>query len=159
LPFFRRGGTQRIFIVVVLLNISFPGSTYAAEFKPIISLGQYYTNNLFLLPDEFKESDWVTEVRPGIEISHESSRIIFDLDYAYQALFYADNNQFNEGYHRLDSSAWVDLIDDNLRLFASANATQVNVRPQGQQTPSNIRSMSPCFCAHKTIKMYRSAYL
>ena len=138
LPFFGRGSTRRILTVVALLIITFASSAYAAEFRPIISLAQYYTDNLFLLPDELKEADWVTEVRPGIKINHESSRIIFDLDYAYQALFYADNDQFNEGYHQLDSSASVDLVGDELRLFASANATQVNIRPQGTQSPSNI---------------------
>lgn len=136
--FLRRGGIRRIFSVVVFLNIAISYSAYAAEFEPSINLAGYYTNNLFLLPDELRESDWVTQLRPGIVINHESSRIIFNFDYALQALFYANNDQFDEVFNQLDSSAWVDLVGDELVLFASANVTQVNVRPGEPLANTNI---------------------
>jgi uncharacterized protein (PEP-CTERM system associated) len=110
----------------------------AADINFDIGLSEIYTSNLFLLPEELEVSDFVTRISPGVDVNHEGNGLEAHIGYSYEALFYADNSDFNEDFHQLDSDALVDLIGEELQLAGEAIYTQINIDPTRPQTTSNI---------------------
>jgi hypothetical protein len=110
----------------------------AADIDLNVSLSEIYTSNLFLRPEELAESAFVTRISPALDFNHEGNQSEIYIDYAYEALLYANNSTFNEDYHQLDSKALVDLIGEELQLSGQAFYTQVNVDPRKVQSNTNI---------------------
>lgn len=103
-----------------------------------VSLTEFYSDNIFLLSKELQEADFVTIIRPQLGFNHEGNQSEVNIDYVYEALFYKDDSDFNEDYHKLDSDAFVNLIGNELKLAGQAVYTQYDVDPTKQLANSNI---------------------
>ena len=73
-----------------------------------------FSDNITLTPD--KESDFVTEVNPGLSVNRQGRRVKLNLDYEMQNVFYAGNSDSNKinNYLRADGNA--ELVQDHLFL-------------------------------------------
>ena len=79
-----RGGALRFLALSAALPILLACPAWAAKWDivPTLSVGEIYTDNLSLSPDTSKQSDWVTQVIPGISISAIGAASKFNLSYA-----------------------------------------------------------------------------
>jgi len=120
--------------------LALPLTAAALEFEPKLTVGEIYTSNVNLSPDGREQSEWVTQVMPSIGIGYQGPRLDLRLDYALEALFYADVSDRNEVYNQLESAALFDLVQDELQLRADASIVQVNLAPEETITNSNINT-------------------
>ncbi len=127
-------------LLPVLVLAGLPPMAEAVDLEPSISIAEIYTNNVDLARDGLEESDWVTRVAPGISLIHDGGGLDVNLDYTFEALFYAEDSDRNEAYNQLDAMALLNLIGEELRLRAAANATQVNVEPSQPVSNTNINT-------------------
>lgn len=125
---------------VVFLALGNTAQALAAdwEVKPRVQVRETYTDNLRLAPKGAEESDFVTEVEPGISIRARGARLQLQADYAFQYRIYADHGSANGHNHMLRSNALLDVWDRRLFVQASAQIAQQNLSPLGGQSQSNI---------------------
>ena len=108
------------------------------DFTPRVALGQTWTDNISLAADGFEESEWITEFTPGFLLEVEGQRVEAELNYDLQALWYADNSDFNDIYHQLDGVADFVLWPESLYLDTFARFDQENVDAAGPVAYSNL---------------------
>ena len=128
---------QGVIAAIALFLMAFPLQVLAVEFGAGIELAEIYTSNLFLDPDDSAQSEFITEIRPFIGLSHDGERIEYDIDYSLQMLIYAGDSDLNGAYSELASLAFVNLIDEVLRFRGLARITQVNIDPQRKVSGGN----------------------
>lgn len=105
----------------------------AAEWRIVPELmvsGTYY-DNITQAPPDAEESDFVTEVNPGISLQADGSRLNLDLSYTMQNLFYAENNDSNTTDHELTVDANAELMRKLLFLDVFGSYQQVLLSPEG----------------------------
>lgn len=112
----------------------------AAEvaFSPRVSLGQHWTDNVTLAPKGTEESEWITELKPGFSLTLDRPRATAEFDYDLQALWYADNSDFNDAYHQARGKGTLALVPQSLFLDAFTRFNQQNVDPGGPIDFSNL---------------------
>jgi hypothetical protein len=125
-------------VVAVLLTVVAPAG--ALEIEPSLELAEIYTSNVNLDPDGREESEWVTQLMPGIEVLYEGRRLELALNYALEALFYAEDSDRNEVYNQLSSAALFDVVAEELQLRANVSISQVNLEPEETIANSNINT-------------------
>ena len=59
------------------------------DIVPTLTLVETYSDNISLTPDRTKQSDWVTQVVPGISIAATGERLRFNFVYAPEFTYYA----------------------------------------------------------------------
>ncbi len=99
---------------------------------PILIVGETFTDNLFLDPPGEEESDFVTQINPGIRVKRQGGRLVLNLDYLMQNLFYARNSSANDTNHLLQSSGTAELLRNRLFVDGSASIRQVYVSTEGR---------------------------
>jgi len=116
--------------------------TWAARWDivPTLSVTETYTDNLSLTTDALKQSDWVTQVIPGISITATGARLKFDVRYAPEVTYYARGKQDNTVFHRGNAFGNAELAKGLLFADAGARVDQYNVNLQGPITTSNINT-------------------
>jgi uncharacterized protein (PEP-CTERM system associated) len=137
--------SRRAAIAAALPGI-FPLAGMTLDISPSLTLGEIYSSNVDLAtdaaptpPGESKE-DWITRVAPRVEIGYQGNRLGLDIDYTYEALFYALESDRNEAYNQLLTSGLFDLVGEELQLRGRASLMQVNVTPEDPVTNSNINT-------------------
>ncbi len=97
------------------------GTAHAGDvdFRPMLSLGEIFSDNIRLQPD--KESDAVTEVRPGFSLTSKGGGLDLSLDYELQGLLYARDSDLSGINNRLNLNGTAELVDQ--RLFVDAHAS------------------------------------
>lgn len=118
------------------------GPAWAAkwDFVPTLSVQETYTDNLSLAPDALKQSDWVTQVIPGISIAATGARLRFNATYAPELTYYARGQNDNQVYQRLNATGTAELAKQLLFVDAGAKVDQYNVSLQGPVTASNVNT-------------------
>ena len=84
-----------------------------------------------LTPDAVKQSDWVTQVTPGISIAATGARLRFNATYAPEVIYYARGQEDNQIFQRLNAIGTAELAKQLLFVDAGANVDQYNVSLQG----------------------------
>ncbi|MCI0562831.1 MAG: TIGR03016 family PEP-CTERM system-associated outer membrane protein [Nitrososphaera sp.] len=110
-----------------------PGWTITPDFK----LGEIYTDNIALTSSETQD-DFVTELKPGIQVLGNTRRLVFELNYNLQHLVYAGNPEFDDTFHRLFSSVNTELVEQLIFLDADTTLTQQNLTTTGRGAFSNF---------------------
>ena len=110
------------------------------EIVPTLSLVETYTDNVSLTPDAAKQSDWVTQVIPGISIAATGARLRFNVAYAPEVTYYAREEANNKTYQRLNATGNAELAKQLLFVDAGASVAQYNVSLQGPLTTSNVNT-------------------
>jgi len=108
------------------------------DFEPRIALGQSWTDNIALAEDGLEESDWITELRPGISVSLESPRVSGELDYEMQILRLDDNSDRDDVFNQLNATGNLVVIPETTFIDAFARYDQENVDSRGRMAFSNL---------------------
>ena len=101
------------------------GATAETRVEPRIGVGGVYVSNVTLAPSGQEDDDWVAELKPGISIVHESSLFKLDLDYDLQALFYADNGDYDDQFSNFLGSGvalWGMWVTTNMTGYFAGNS-------------------------------------
>ena len=114
--------------------------TFASEMiiTPYISASESYTDNLFLTVSEDQQSDYITQLNPGIKIRGTGNQMNLSLDYNMQNLHYSDNSDFNENRHQLAANINSELAKDIFFLDGVASFTQQAIDSFGVKDPENL---------------------
>lgn len=108
------------------------------EFDWRATLAGSWTDNVELAPDGLEESEWITELRPGFTLQGQGSRFQATLDYDVQALWFADNSDFNDVYHQASGTGNFVLAPESLFLDAFLRYDQQNIDTTGRVGHSNL---------------------
>ena len=107
---------------------------------PTLSVSETYTDNISLVQDALKQSDWVTQVIPGISIAATGARLRFNVNYAPEFVYYAEGQRKSQVFQRGNAGANVELAKRLLFIEAGARVDQYDVSLQGPFTTSNINT-------------------
>ena len=105
---------------------------------PSLTLTETYTDNVFLSPDGLKQSDWITQVIPGISVRGSGPRLRLDAFYAPEIAYHAQTEREDKVFHRGNAVGTLELADELLFLEAGARVDQYDVSLQGPLTTSNV---------------------
>ncbi len=105
---------------------------------PSLRLTETYTDNVFLSPDGLQQSDWITEVLPGISVRGSGPRLRLDAFYEPQIVYYLDTERDEKVFHRGNAVGTLELANQLLFLEAGARVDQYDVSLQGPLTTSNV---------------------
>ena len=108
------------------------------DFTPRVSGGATWTDNVTAADDGLEEDELITWLEPGFNLAAAGRRADLELDYSAQALWYADNSDFDDVYHTLDGRGAFTLVPDNFFLDAFARYDQENIDPGGRITSGNF---------------------
>jgi len=122
--------------VVLLL----PQQVDAAEWtvKPSLSLTENYSDNIRRAPRGNEQSDLITQISPGLNLTGTGPKLTFSTIYQMQNLFYAKNKQSDSTTHNLSTSAHTELVNNQLFLDGIASVSQQNTGTLGPQTLNNF---------------------
>jgi uncharacterized protein (PEP-CTERM system associated) len=135
----RRGLTRFLSLSAGLFAL-LAGSSWAAKWDivPTLSLVETYTDNVSLTRDAAKQSDWVTQVIPGISIAATGDRLRFIASYTPELTYYAHGKAEDQIYQRGNLAGNAELAKQLLFVDVGGNVDQYNVSLQGPITDSNI---------------------
>ena len=124
---------------MTLSSVVISNSADAAEWRiiPSLTVEETYTDNLRLAPRGQEQSDWITEISPGVSVTGRGARLQFSAAYALQYRYYLKNSDENGFGHSLISNALWEAYDKQLFVEASASVSQQNISPLGPQAQSN----------------------
>ena len=105
---------------------------------PSLNLVETYTDNVFLAPEGSRQSDWITQVIPGISVTTNGPRLRLDAFYAPEIVYHAQTEREDKVFHRGNAAGTLELADDLLFLAAGAKVDQYDVSLQGPLTTSNV---------------------
>lgn len=107
------------------------------EVLPTLGVEETYTDNVRLGPAGSARSDWVTEVRPGLGVSHNGARARFQARYAADLVYRAQEGS-TDVFHYLDATGNAELARQLLFIDGRASVTQQNISLLGPQAQSNV---------------------
>ncbi|MDD5404046.1 MAG: TIGR03016 family PEP-CTERM system-associated outer membrane protein [Sulfuricella sp.] len=117
-----------------------PAHAIAAEWTivPSLDLKETYSDNITLAPRGYEQSDFVTQVIPGISLTGTGPRLRVNARYAMQNLFYAQESNRNTINHMLNANANAELVDNLLFMDGLASISQQNISLTGPQAADNV---------------------
>ncbi|OWW22224.1 hypothetical protein AYR66_24720 [Noviherbaspirillum denitrificans] len=101
---------------------------------PTLTVRGTYSDNIRLAGRGLEESDFVTEVSPGLNISGTGPNLKLNARYTFQQLNYARDSKGDSSFHRLDGAAQVHLLKDLLSVDGTASINQQDVDLFGAST-------------------------
>jgi uncharacterized protein (PEP-CTERM system associated) len=105
---------------------------------PSLRLTETYTNNVFLSPDGLQQSDWITQIIPGISVTANGPRLRLGAVYTPELLYHVETKREEKLFHRGNAVGTLELADELLFLEAGARVDQYDVSVQGPVTTSNV---------------------
>ena len=108
--------------------------------NPTLTAKETYTDNVSLAPDALRQSDWITQVTPGISIAATGARLRFIATYSPEFIYSARGPNYNQVFQVGNAKGNAELAKGLLFVDAGANVNQYNVSLQGPVTTSNINT-------------------
>jgi uncharacterized protein (PEP-CTERM system associated) len=105
---------------------------------PSLRLAQTYTDNVFLAPADSRQSDWTTQIIPGISVTSNGPRLRLDASYAPEIVYHARKEGEDDVFHRGNAVSILELADKLLFLEAGAKVDQYDISLRGPLTTSNV---------------------
>jgi len=102
---------------------------------PRISASEHYTNNVSL-QNTGGQSEFVTQISPGISINSRAGRIKGSFDYSLNQLFYANNTSARRSQNSLSTAGTIEVVDNWAFVDFSGNISQQAVSAFGTQSPN-----------------------
>ncbi len=124
---FTRMPVRPLPLLVSLAAIGLPGAAAAGpawELEPRITVSGTWTDNVGLDQPGQEESDFITQIAPGIAARKEGGRLRLVADYQLQTLVFARDSDRNDVFHRLFSKGDADLVEDWLFIDFGASISQ-----------------------------------
>src|SRR5688500_10473182 len=125
---------------VVILAAATISNTSTAEtwrITPTLSVTETFTDNVELAPGDRKQSDFITQVSPGLRVTGTGARLRLNLNYTMQQVLYAGDSDRNSRQNFLDAVANLEAIQNWLFVDATARITQQAVSAFGPQPTSD----------------------
>jgi uncharacterized protein (PEP-CTERM system associated) len=137
----RRAQLRLLTLLAALLALlARPASGNNWEVATSLSVVETYTDNISLVLDAAKQSDWVTQVTPGISITSEGPRLRLRASYAPEFAYYAKGTNEDRVFQRGRAVGNLELADKLLYIEAGANIDQYPVTLQGPLSISNVNT-------------------
>lgn len=128
--------------VIVVWAVTWVASkdVLSADWKitPRVTLKETYTDNVRLSGRGTEESDFISEVEPGVSITGRGARLQLQADYAFKYRAYSSNGSANGHNQSLRSNALLDVWDKKLFLQASASVLQQEISTLGTISNSDV---------------------
>lgn len=104
-------------------------NVHSAEWKvtPRLAVKETYTDNVGLSSPGNEQSEFITQINPGISLSGTGARARMQLDYTLQNLLYARDSKRNANNHQLGANGNAELVEKALFVDARASIRQQNV--------------------------------
>lgn len=93
---------------------------------PRLSVEETYTDNVRLVEDG-ERGDFITTVTPGLSVRGNSRRLVTNVDYNLQQLWYAHATDFDGTNHQLQGDARAVILPDWIFFDTDARMSQQNV--------------------------------
>lgn len=106
--------------------------------QPSLELSETYTDNVALVSSSQAESDFVTQVIPGLSLHGRGSRSRLDLDYRLQNLIYANDGDNNDTHNELYANGELELLKDIFFVDARSSITQQIINENGRVGLDNL---------------------
>jgi uncharacterized protein (PEP-CTERM system associated) len=105
---------------------------------PSLKLAESYTDNVFLSPSASRQSEWITQVIPGISVTANGPRLRLDAAYAPEFVYRAETKSEDKVFHRGNALGTLEVADELLFVDAGARVDQYDVSLRGPLTTSNV---------------------
>lgn len=115
-----------------MLLLSFHSGATDWTITPTLELKETYTDNVRLTRDN-EQSDFVTQVNPGISLNGIGPRLKVDARYVLQNIFYAEESSENATNHKLNAIGNAELLEDLFFVDAKASINQQTISAFGRQ--------------------------
>jgi uncharacterized protein (PEP-CTERM system associated) len=122
--------------------LALPAEAAEWEVIPTLSVLETYTDNVALAPKDARESEWITQLLPGISINATGPRLRLEAKYEPEILYYAEKTSEDAVFHRGSALGKLELAEKLLFLDAGARIDQYNVSLQDPLTFSNVNITS-----------------
>lgn len=107
-------------------------------FSPSVRILETYTDNVALASKGNERSDRITQLSPGLDLTHQSRRLKVKGDYTMNYLNYANSQVATSTFHELNALANAELLQDLFFFDARAGISQHNASPFGPQSTNNL---------------------
>lgn len=143
--------TSRVTGALVVLTLS--GVAHAGEFEihPAITVGEEYTDNVFLTKDN-RTGDFITRAMPGVALAYKAPALTADLSYQFDYRYYAKRSRSTDQTNDASASGKLTVVEDLLFLEASDRYQRVSTDVSKDvtheslfvnQTDQNAATVSP----------------
>jgi hypothetical protein len=106
--------------------------------QPSLELSETYTDNVALVSSRQAESDFVTQVIPGLSVHGQGARSKLDLNYRLQNLIYANDGDNNDTHSELYANGELELLKDIFFMDARGSITQQIIDENGRVGIDNL---------------------
>lgn len=120
----------------LLLPILVPAAEW--KFSPSADLTETYTDNVAFNAGSGAESEWITQINPGLSIAGTGKELDLSLRYRLQNLVYANNSGRNSSYQQLQSTVKATVLPQYAFIDASASISQQVLTPEDNVSVGNI---------------------
>jgi uncharacterized protein (PEP-CTERM system associated) len=104
---------------------------------PSVAINETVTDNVGLT-ENHRESDWISDVSPGVSVSGRGDRVELDFDYRLHGLYYANDSSRNNLQNSLNAKGRLEALEDWFFIDASAMITQQNLSAFNGSTYSSV---------------------
>lgn len=105
--------------------------------EPRVALRESWTDNIDLKNRDAQQSEWVSELKPGISIVANGARLKGELDYALTGLFHTRDSQRNDHQNALNAFGQLEVVERFFFVEARAQISQQFVSAFGARPASN----------------------
>ena len=123
----------------------------AVSVVPRLSVTETFTNNASLT-SVGRQSELITEISPGIQVSSDTGRIKGFLDYSLRQVIYAQNTSSRNSQNALNTFGTVEALDNWAYLDFSGNIGRQAISAFGAQSPGDINT-NPNFTESRTFRL------
>lgn len=124
-------------VAIVALSFAPCGNAADWRIKPTLDVRETYTDNVRLAAHGSEQSDFITDISPGLSISADGPRLKLKAKYAFQHLIYANDGKNDSSYHKLDAATKIELVKDLFSFDGTAAINQQNLSLTGPRTTDN----------------------
>jgi uncharacterized protein (PEP-CTERM system associated) len=104
---------------------------------PSVSINETATDNVGLVKNH-RESDWITDITPGINITGRGDRLSLSFDYQLHGLHYANDSSRNNFQNSLNAKGTLEALENFFFIDASAMISQQNLSAFNGSTNSSV---------------------
>lgn len=131
-----RKGSLTLFCMAMLAA----PAAHAMDWKvtPSLNLSETYSDNITLAPRGKEQSEFITQINPGVSLTGDASRLKLNLNYRMQNLLYAKDSSRNNIRHQLFANGTATLVEDTFFVDASSSIGQRIISGAGPVPLDNV---------------------
>ena len=108
------------------------------QFHPVLQLAETYSDNITLAAPGKEETEFVTQINPGVSLHGEGKRVKLDMSYLLQNFIYANDGDRNASNHQLAASGNAELVKDIFFVDARSSISRQIVDANGRIGLDNL---------------------